>query len=456
MKRHIISVATLLLVFVVVGRGQDTNSHSVPVPAISGELPYTTLLTPPLPVSSLRRPLTFASESERSNYITGRLQLGAGYDDNLLAQPRNHLDEVSYIIMPSIQIVKTRERWNWEFGYSPGFIINQKLVQNETAHDLDMVFDYRLSPHVTTRLYDAFRKSNTLFYGFLQGSAGPEPGPLQQPNTSVVMPFANRAENNSGLDLTYQFSASDLVGASGNFNFVNYDADENLVSSNSGLIDSRAWGGDAFYTHRFSNRHWAGFTYSFQRLQFDPGYRTDVSRTFLFYSIETGSHLTFSVWAGPEQTTSVLPSVLSSANETDLQVHWGVAGGADLTWQGKRTITRLGYTRQTTDGSGIAQAVNLEQINGEIWQRLTARLTGGIGVGYAKNNPLNAANGLVPSHSWLGNAQVEYRLTDNLVFALQYGRDQLSYIYSPSPAVRSNRNRAWVSLSYSFSRPLGR
>ncbi len=458
MKWQIIPSATSLILLAGVGWAQDKDSHTVPSRAISTEVSYTTVLTPPLPVSSLPRPLTFSSETERSNYITGRLQLGAGYDDNLLGQPSNHIDGVSYIIAPSVEIGQTRERWNWDFAYSPGFIINQKIVQrNETTHDLLMVFDYRLSPHVTARMHNAFQKSNTLFYGLLERGTPNEPGPLQQPNTSVVTPFADRVENTSGLDLSYQFSASDLVGASGNFNFVNYDANASVISATSALINSHAWGGDAFYAHRFSNRHWAGLTHSFQRLLFDPGYRTDVNRTFLFYSIATGSHVTFSVWAGPEQTSSVMAiTLLSVPNETSLQVRLGVAGGADLRWEGKRTTTRMAYTRQTTDGSGVAQAVRLEQVNGEIWQRFTKRLTGGVSLGYAKNNPLNAANGTVPYHSWLGNVKLDYRLTDNLAFALQYGRDQLSYIYSSAPTVLSNRNRAWASISYFFSRPLGR
>jgi len=312
-----------------------------------------------------------------------------------------------------------------------------------------------LSPHVTARIHESFQKTNSLFSDVL-GSPSAVPGPLQQPNTSGMTPLANRTGNTSGLDLTYQFGAGSLVGANGNFYFENYDAPSTSTTANY-LIDTRSWGGNAFYAHRFFSRHWAGFTYNFQRLLFDPGYRSDVNRTLLFYSVSAGSHVVFSLWAGPEEISSVIPaSVLPLLGSGTSQQHWSVAGGADLSWQGKRTSTRVGYTRQTSDGGGLAQAVRLQQVSGEVRERFTAKWTGSVSLGYAKNNPLNMVNGTAPYHSWVGSVGCDYSLTSNLALNLSYGRDHLSYAYLGVPAVTSNRNRAWASVSYSFSRPLGR
>jgi hypothetical protein len=449
--RQQIILATLLTALA--ASAQD-DQHRVPAPAVDSSLPYTTVLTPPMPVSSLRMPLTFSSETGRSNYVRGSLRVGSGYDDNVMATPSHHVSDVSYMILPSIDIGQTRERWNWDFGYTPGFTVNQRVVErNQAAHDLHMLFDYRLSPHVTARIHESFQKTNSLFSDVM---SSPSVGPLQEPNTSGITPLANRTGNTSGLDLTYQFGAGSLVGASGNFYFVNYDAPSTstIVSY---LIDTRSWGGNAFYAHRFSERHWAGFTYNFQRLLFDPGFRTDVNRTLFFYSLSAGSHVAFSVWAGPEGTSSVAPALgMPNIGSGSSQQHWSVAGGADLSWQGKGTSTRVGYTRQTSDGGGLAQAVTLQQVSGELRERFTAKWTGSASLGYARNNPLNALNGTAPYHSWMGSVGCDYSLTSNLAVSLSYGRDQLSYAYAGVPAVTSNRNRAFFSVSYSFSRPLGR
>jgi hypothetical protein len=317
-----------------------------------------------------------------------------------------------------------------------------------------MLLNYRLSPHVTAQIRENFQKTNSLFSGFLDGSAI-GPGPLQQPNTSAITPFADRTGNSTGLDVSYQFSPSSLIGVSGNFSFTNYDAPVTTTAGYA-LTDSRGWGGHAFYGHRFSNRQWAGLTHNFERLLFDPGYRTDVHRPLFFYSLPAGSHVTVSMWVGPELTQNVVPAGLQMGTSSATQDRWGVAAGAELQWQGRRTGARLSYLRQTSDGGGLTESVHLQQFGGEIRERITQRWTISASLGYAHNDPLNIVNGAVPYRSWIGNAGLECNLTNNLGFSLRYGRDQLEYDYQGLPKELSNRNRAWVSVAYSFSRPLGR
>ena len=133
MKRHLfrqlLLVAAISTVLTMPAAwGQE--EHTVPVSPIGPELPYTELLKPPLPVSGLQMPLMFSSETARSNFVMGNLQVGSAYDDNLFSTASNHISNVSYLVLPSIDIVQTRERWNWDFGYSPGFTINnQRLVE---------------------------------------------------------------------------------------------------------------------------------------------------------------------------------------------------------------------------------------------------------------------------------------------------------------------------------------
>jgi hypothetical protein len=431
----------------------STNEES----ALELELPYSQLLVPPMPVSALQMPLAFSSEIPRSNFLQASLRFGTAYDDNVLATPSDRLSDVSYMIMPTIHIGQTRERWIWDFGYSPGVTINQRLSdQNQFAHNLDFLFTYRLSPHVTALINENFEKTSSVFSGFLSNSPSPVPGPLQQPNSSVITPLADRTGNTTVANINYQFDASSLVGASGNFYFANYGSPAGTTSPTTTLIDTHSWGGNAFYAHRFSNRYWAGVTYNFQRLLFNPGNRTDVSRPQLFYSVSNGRRLTFSVWAGPEQTTTVIPSTPPVSITPISQVNWHVAGGADLAWQGKRTNYRVSYLRQTSDGGGLAEAVRLEEISGELQRRIAERWTADVGIGYGKNNPLANVGGQTPYNSLIGNAGINCQLTDEFSFGFRYGHDQLTYQYPSSTSAQSNRNRAWISISYSFSRPLGR
>jgi len=450
MTRH--SFTLLMLICVSLTAIGQTSPGASPQPAFGSELPYTEVLTPPLPVAGVRTPLRLSSESPRSNVISGSIAVSAAYDDNMLASPTHRVGDFSYLVFPSLEIVQTRERWSWDFGYSPGFTFNQRLNErNQSAHDLHFLFGYRLSPHVNLQLHDNFNKTTNLFSDFLS-SSNPQPGLVGQPNTSLVVPLSNRTGNTSGLDLTYQFGIDSMVGASGRYYFVNYGQLPGTSGPNYSLIDSRSWNAEGFYAHRFAHRHWLGVSYNFQRLNFDQGYRTDVQRTFLFYSVDVGARMNFSLWAGPERSTTFLP-VLSIASQVSA-AHWHGAGGMSWTWQGPRNGFGVGYTRQTSDGGGLAQAVIMQQATAEYRRRMTQRWTAILGGSYAKNNFVGST--LVPAlRTWTGNAGFDFQLTDHWGTSLRYARNQQEYV-DAIPSLSANRNRAWVSVSYSFSRPLGR
>ena len=456
MKRHIfIAISAVLLV--TFGWGQD--AHTVPASAIGPEMPYTEVLTPPTPVNNVQMPLAFSSDGERSNYLSGSIQLGGGYNDNALVTPNDHINNVSTVIVPRIEIRQNRERWSLDLAYSPGITINQNLSeQNQFAHSLSFATNYRLSPHVSLQLRDNFAKTNNLFSGLFGSTAGP--GPLQQSNSSVITPLADSTSNNTGLGLTYQFSASSLVGVSGNYYFVNYGSIENTPGA-SGFIDSRSASGAAFYAHRLSNRHWLGATYNFQQFMFTPGGRTTIHRSLGFYSLTFGSHMSLSLWAGPQYSTSFRSNLVApqpSAGTTALPSQWSPAAGAMFDWQGSHTSLQSEYSKQISDGGGLAEAVNMQAVNAEIRRRLTARWTARVGGAYTRNDPLHTLSSSVtaPLRSFQGTAGIEYRLTDNLGASVLYGRQQQRYEFLLLPSATANQNRVWFSLSYIFTRPLGR
>jgi len=422
------------------------------------ELPYTEVLTPPPPVNSVQMPLVFSSDGERSNILSGGIQVGGGYNDNALVTPTDHINNVSVAIVPRIEIRQNRERWSLDFAYSPGVTINQNLgEQNQFAHSLSFSTNYRLSPHVTLQLRNNFAKTNNLFSGLFGSTVGP--GPLQQSNSSVITPLADSISNNSGLGLTYQFSTSSLVGVSGNYYFVNYGSVPGTPRI-SGFIDSRSASAASFYAHRFSNRHWIGATYNFKRLIFDPGGRTVVHGVLGFYSLILGSHMTLSLWAGPQYSTTFISNVLvvqpGPGGSLALPAQWSPAGGVIYTWEGSHTSLHAGYSRAISDGSGVAEAVTSQQADAELRRRVAARWIATAGVAYARNNPLHRLSTTAPLRSFRGNAGIEYRLTENLGIGLSYERQQQQYEYPLLPSATANQNRVWFSLSYVFARPLGR
>jgi hypothetical protein len=374
----------------------------------------------------------------------------------MLSSATGRLSDVSYLLFPTLDIVQSRGRFNWDLGYSPGFTINQRFNErNQSAHDLHVLLGYQLSPHVNLQLHDSFNKTTNLFSNFM-ASGSDQPGPLQQPNISLITPLTNQTRNTSGMDLTYQFGRDSLVGASGGYYFVNYGVVEGPAGQTYGLIDSRSWNADGFYAHRLAGRHWFGVSYNFQRLMFDPGLRTDVQRVLVFYSVPFGSHMSFSLWAGPERAKSLVPAALiGPTNSLTSTSHWNGAGGVAWSWQGTRTGFSLGYTRQTSDGGGLMEAVRMQSVTGDVRRRLTQRWTASLSALYGINDPLGSSTVVSGIRTLSGNAGFDYQMTDHLGFGIRYGRDQQKYV-DAVPNSWTNRNRAWVSMSYSFNRPLGR
>ncbi len=452
MKHHKILFAILLVLLEVPSWGQD--GHSTPVGAIGPEMPYTEVLTPPMPVNGLQLPLTFAGDGERNNLLSTGIQVGSGYNDNALVTPKDRISNVGVLIVPRLEIRQNRERLTLDLAYSPGVTINQNLgQQNQFAHNLSFATNYRLSPHVSLQLRDNFAKTNNLFAGLFGSTAGP--GPLQQSNSSVITPLADSTSNNTGLGLNYQFSSSSLVGVSGNYYFANYGSIANTPGT-SGFIDSRSASAASFYAHRFSNRHWLGATYNFQQFMFNPGGRTTVHRVLGFYTLSLTSNMTMSLWAGPQYSTTFVSDVPGAGGTLALPSQWSPASGVQFDWAGRHSTFRAGFTRQITDGGGLAEAVTMQQFDAEFQRRLTARWTGRVGSIYSKNDPLHTLAGSIPLRSFQGNAGLEYRFTDNLGASILYGRQQQRYEFLTLPSTLANQNRVWFSLSYIFTRPLGR
>ena len=457
MKRHTILAACAFFLLAVCSVAQTPEA----APAVASEereIQYSEPLTLPMPMRTAQAPLAVSSENRRSNILSAGIQLGTAFNDNVLATPAYHVSNVSYLAVPRFELRQTRERWGLDLLYSPALTVNQQLSQqNQTAHSLSLLMNYGLSPHVNLQLRENLTRTNNLFSGLLDESIAP--GPMQQPNPSLFVPLTDSTTNSNGADLTYRFGANSLVSASGSYYFVNYGK----VAGGSGtyyLIDSRSANGSSSIAHRFSNRHWLGLSYGFQQLMFDPGSRTTVQRALLFYSYAVGTHMSLSMWAGPQYSTSQGNNVIVAGTGQVLSYggssKWSPGGGAQLEWQGSHTAFRAGYVRQITDGGGLAEAVMTQQVDVQFQRQLATRWSATTEVGYATNHPLQRIALSADFNSLRGNAGIEYRFSERVGLSLFYGRQQQRYEYPIFPTALSNQNRVWFSLAYTFVRPLGR
>ncbi len=414
------------------------------------------MLTPP-PVSGQSYPVALTSQG-RSNYLRAGLAFTSAYTDNAVGPVDGKpVSDVSYSVWPTIALDETTTRSHLILTYAPGFTFYQRESSlNQADENASINFQYRLSPHVTFSARDGFQKSSSVFNQPDLGVAGVVSGGTQVPNQSVIAPIADQLSNSGNVGITYQFAANSMVGAGGTFTNLHYP-DQGEVS---GLYDSASQGGLAFYSVRVSRINYFGATYEYQRLLSYPAAGANETQThalLLFYTVYPTKRFSISVFGGP-QYAEIGPQFSDTASipPTPASRSWNPSAGGSLGWQGRLSSLAVSYAHLISSGGGLIGAVKMDSASASIHQQLSRMLGASVAGGYAENDvlaaaPLAGGNG----HTVSGTASLQQQFGQHLNVQLGYTR--LHQDYSAVPVLATpDTNREFVSISYQFSRPLGR
>ena len=460
----LVLVGLSLLVGVPVWAQMDNPPPQPPVPAMVGvdnsSTPADTynpdtsgdrMMTPP-PVSGQTYPVALSS-TERSNYLRGRLSFTTAYMDNVLGGADHPISDVSYSVAPMIALDETTPRLHYLLTYAPGFTFYQRYSGlNQADHNASIEFEYRFSPHVTFSARDGFQKSSNVFNQPPDfSSGGVVSGGAQGPNFSVIAPVADRLSNAGSVGINYQVALNDMVGASGTFSNLHYLNPSQVP----GLYDSSSQGGLAFYSRRVAGGQYIGVTYAYGRLLAYPTIGVNETQThaaFLFYTLApTSSKFSISLFGGPQYSDTVQPAPLPLVRS------WTPAGGASLGWQGKLTSFALSYTHIISSGSGLVGAVQLDSVTASARQQITRTLSATVSGGYAQNDVIGSPSlGLNSGHSISGTASLQQMIGQHVNVQLGYTRLHQSYSNIQVISATPDTDRVSVSISYQFSRALGR
>jgi len=437
---------------------QTAEPESIPAPVSQASVPV------PLPLNIDAGSLKFSAEAERGNYLRGGVGVGASYDDNLLAASTQPVGGFAYTVMPNLSLDISRPRMLWDLNYAGGFLVNQRFsAYNQSSHSAGVDMRFRLSPHVNFRISDRFVLTSN-FMDQLQGnSPGLGSGIIQQPNQALITPLARQTSDLGTAQITYQFSARDMVGASGNY----YDSRfGSTPGGTTALLNTTTEEADGFYSHGFSARNWSGIAFKYQRFSFNPSSeQVDTYSFLLFHTIYLQPRMQLAVFAGPEYSdlsaqiisTSVTLPFVSVVSTPSARQNWSLSGGASFSWQGERTSIRASGARKVSDGGGFLTAVSLITGSGAVRRQLTRTSTLELGAIYGDSRALEpAVNTFTVIKSASGSLSWEQQLGRSFSATLGYARDYQQENIATPPAFDINHNRGWVTLAYQFSRPLGR
>jgi hypothetical protein len=425
------------------------------------------MLTPP-PVSGQSYPIVLTSQ-ERSNYLRGGLAFTSAYTDNAIgpvetcttAAPPvcsgHPVSDVSYSVWPTIALDETTTRSHLVLTYAPGYTFYQReSYLNQADQNASINFQYRLSPHVTFSARDGFQKSSSVFNQPDLGAAGVVSGGTQVANQSVIAPIADQLSNSGNVGITYQFAANSMVGASGTFTNLHYP-DQGQVP---GLYDSASQGGLAFYSVRVSRINYFGATYQYQRLASYPTLGTNETQTqalLLFYTVYPTKRFSISVFGGPEYANSGPQFATTGSTASPASQSWNPAAGGSLSWQGHLSSLAISYAHLISSGGGLIGAVKTDNVSASIRQQLRRTLNATVAGAYADNDILAAAASTSGNgHTISGTASLQQQFGQHLNVQLGYTRLHQDYSTVAVLAATPDTNREFVSISYQFSRPLGR
>ena len=422
--------------------------------ALSGE---PGMRTPP-PVSDESYPTAVGAET-LSNYLNAGLVVITGYTDNVaLNSSDKPAGDVSYSIRPTVSLDQTTSRFHQTLTYSPGFTFYNHTSQlNEADQGLSVGTQYRFSPHVTGSLHEEFRKSSNAF-NTIESSGGSVSGSAQTPVTALIAPVADQLNNNAGGQLTYQFSMNDMVGGSATFSTLRY-GDSTQVS---GLSNSDLKGGAVFYSRRISNGQYFGATYQYSNIAASAPItlnnvattvqtETQTQSLLFFFTVYFGRNVSVSISAGP-QHSDVAESPLPSEKSLSPAVV------ASFGWQGRHTSLSASYAQLTAAGGGLLGAYHANSASAAARWQVSRSWTFGSSAGYMNTDNISQSmESFNPGgHTLSGSVTAQHPI--NQRFSMEFGYTRLHQSYQSIAYIANTPDvgRAYVSLSYQFSRPLGR
>lgn len=273
------------------------------------------------------------------------------------------------------------------------------------------------------------------------------------PNASLVAPLSTERTNVTTVEANYHVLLNDLVGASGSY----YDLHFTNIPAGTQLADSQTASAAGFWLHKVFHGDWAGLSYRFQRITFDPFGETRVHTFALVDTLNLSNRFSMSAFAGPEYVDN--QGLAPGGSQAFQSNFWTVAGGIEAGWRTKQTSLNVGYARTISDGGGILGAVRLENVHANLRRELVRGWAANLMASHGTNDALTAAfSGEATSVNLTSvGAGMERNVNKSLGLRFGYRHDfqQQFGLPSSAPNLDAHRNRVFVTLSYQWAKPLG-
>jgi hypothetical protein len=206
--------------------------------------------------------------------------------------------------------------------------------------------------------------------------------------------------------------------------------------------------------------HYIGATYQYQRLLSYPigGLaETQTHAALVFYTVYPTTKFSLSFFGGPQYSDTIQPPSPPLQPQSSEIRAWTPAAGVSMNWQGRLTSFSLSYSHVISSGGGLIGAVKMDSASVSFRQQITKTLNGSLSGSYVQNSLLGTSLAAMNNgHSVMGTASLQQLVGEHFSVQLGYSRIHQNYSGVTVLALAPNTNREFISVSYQFSRPLGR
>lgn len=413
------------------------------------------MLLPP-PVSGAAYPSEVGAEIT-ANFLRGGLTFSGGYVNNLYPGTGvKTADDTLITVEPHIVIDHTAPRSHELLTYTPSFMFySPDSVLNTANQTVAAAFQYQLSPHVDLLANDSLKKTTTTLGQPSAYSQGSVSGSLPSGTPGLVAPFAPQITNSVHAILSWQFTLNDMMGGGGYASQLSF-TNPQLAR---GLYNSHSEGGSGFYTHRLTQSQYLGATFRYAKIEATPFTNVKVASAGLqtddvlgFYTVYFRHSLSLSLGGGPERYNLTQPPAA-------MVQAWAPAAFASLGGQSRHTSFAVSYSRVVTGGDGVIGGFESDAADASGRWQLLPNWTLAVEGNYSQIKTVSTSiiAGSVPGgHTLAGSASVNHHLGPYLDISFQYQRLHQSYENIAAIATNPDSNYEFGSISYHFSRPLGR
>ncbi|SRR5579884_735904 len=389
----------------------------------------------------------------RSNVLSYGVSSSAAFDDNVQGTAGTH--NVTTTIQPQVGFSINRPRLESHAYYGPAYTFSSDVAsQSGTSQTVGLDFKYLFSRRLTLTLRGGFIDTSNPVDSQNAAFSVPQLNVFERPADIFSGARIHQTSGQAGADLAYRIAQFTSVGIGGSFSDSLYRSIETQASGHRDFR-SKSWAAHSFVSHRLTPVISLGANYSAQNLESQQFGSATLTHSILgFTTLSLAPQVQLSFFAGPEFSQIGLGAFGTLPGPTTQAA--SVSYGSTLSWQGQKNGLAASFSQRVSGSIDASSgAVQARMVGFRATRQISRRTSVNLFTKYVSNSALEPGLPTSTPDSVSGGFGVSRPLTQSVSLSLLAFHQEFLAPVSFLPGGLGH-NVVSMSVSYSFSKPIGR